>query len=79
MQTKVWDAFWIVENHKPWRLLLWKINHIELKLITRLRLGLDDLNEHKYDHNFCDCVDRMCSSILETQSKILFFSSLPLL
>ena len=28
-----------------------------LKLLTRLRLGLSHLNEHKFNHNFEECVN----------------------
>ena len=28
-----------------------------LKLLTRLRLGLSHLNEHKFNHNFKECVN----------------------
>ena len=31
-----------------------------LKLMTRLRLGLSHLNEHKFNHNFKDCVNPLC-------------------
>ena len=31
-----------------------------LKLLTRLRLGLSHLGDHKFRHNFQDCVSPMC-------------------
>ena len=31
-------------------------NPIGLKLLTRLRLGLSHLNEHKFKHNYQDCI-----------------------
>ena len=36
-----------------------------LKLLTRLRLGLSHLNEHKFRHNFQDCLNPLCSCSLE--------------
>ena len=35
-----------------------------LKLLTRLRLGLSHLNEHKFNHNFKECVNPLCSCSL---------------
>ena len=32
-------------------------NPLELKLITRLWLGLSHLNEHKFNHNFNNCIN----------------------
>ena len=43
-------------------------NPIGLKFITRLRLGLSHLNEHKFKHNFQDCVNPLCSCSLEIES-----------
>ena len=35
-------------------------NLISLKLLIRLRLGLNHLNEHKFKHNFYDCIIPLC-------------------
>ena len=48
-------------------------NPIGLKFLTRLRLGLGHLNEHKFKHNFQDCVNPLCSCSLETESLSHFF------
>ena len=48
-------------------------NPIGLKFLTRLRLGLSHLNEHKFKHNFQDCVNPLCSCSLETESLSHFF------
>ena len=40
-------------------------NPIGLKLLTRLRLGLSYLNEHKLKHNFQDCINPLCTCSLE--------------
>ena len=44
-----------------------------LKLLTRLRLGLSHLNEHKFNHNFKDCVNPLCFCSLEVESGCHFF------
>ena len=33
-------------------------NPIGLKLLTRLQLGLSHLNDHKFNHNFRDCINQ---------------------
>ena len=48
-------------------------NPIGLKFLTRLRLGLSHLNEHKFKHNFQDCVKPLCSCSLEIESISHFF------
>ena len=44
-----------------------------IKLLTRLRLGLSHLNEHKFNHNFDDCVNPFCTCSLEPESTLHFF------
>ena len=46
---------------------------IGLKLLTRLRLGLSHLNEHKFKHIFKDCLNHLCTCSLEIQSLYHFF------
>ena len=48
-------------------------NPIGLKLLTRLRLGLSHLNEHKFKHNFQDCINPLCTCSLEIESLSHFF------
>ena len=43
-----------------------------LKLLARLRLGLSHLNEHKFNHNFKDCVNLLCYCSLEVESVSYF-------
>ena len=38
-----------------------------LKLLTRLRLGFSHLNEHKFRHNFQDCLNPLCLCSLEIE------------
>ena len=44
-----------------------------IKLLTRLRLGLIHLNEHRFRHNLQDCLNPLCSCSLEVESNIHFF------
>ena len=36
-------------------------NHKGIRLMTRLRLGLSHLREHKFNHNFQNCINLRCS------------------
>ena len=44
-----------------------------VKLLTRLRLGLSHLREHKFRHNFQDTVNPLCTCSLETEDTNHFF------
>ena len=46
---------------------------IGLKLLTRLRLGFSHLNEHKFRHNFQDCLSPLCLCSLEIEDTIHYF------
>ena len=48
-------------------------NPVGLKLLTRLRAGLSHLNEHKFKHNFSNCINLLCSNSLEVKSITHFF------
>ena len=54
---------------------VYKIHHPRgLKLLTRLRLGLNHLREHKFRHNFNDTIDPFClcgTNNLETSEHLL--------
>ena len=41
---------------------------IGLKLLTRLRVNLSHLREHKFRHNFLDTLNPLCSCGLEIES-----------
>ena len=43
-------------------------NHKCIGLITRLCLGVSDLREHKFKHNFQDCFNPICSCGLHIES-----------
>ena len=44
-----------------------------IKLLTRLRLGLSHLREHKFNHNFQDTINPLCPCSLESESTTHFF------
>ena len=41
-----------------------------LKFLTRLRLGFSHLNEHRFRHNFQDCMNPLCSRSLEIEDTL---------
>ena len=55
----------VYNNRKP----------IGLKLLTRLRLGLSHVNEHRFNHNFENCVNPLCIYLysLEAETTSHFF------
>ena len=44
-----------------------------VQLLTRIRLGLSHLREHKFRHNFQDTLNPLCSCSLETENSNHFF------
>ena len=50
-------------------------NPLGLRLLTRLRLGLGYLNGHKFNHNFKNCVNPLCTCSLKIESTSHFFST----
>ena len=48
-------------------------NPVGLKYLTRLPLELSHLNEHRFKHNFQDCVNPLCGCSLEPESNSHFF------
>ena len=44
-----------------------------VRLLTRLRLGLSHLNEHRFNHNFEGCINPLCTCTLEVESTNHFF------
>ena len=44
-----------------------------VKLLTRLRVGLSHLREHKFRHNFQDTINPLCSCSLEIELTSYFF------
>ena len=48
-------------------------NPLRFKLITRLWLGLSHLNEHRFKHNFSDCINPLCTCSLDIESTVDYF------
>ena len=48
-------------------------NPTGLKLLTRLRLVLSHLNNHKFNHNFRDCIKPLCLCNLSVEDIVHFF------
>ena len=48
-------------------------NPLGIKLLTRLRLGLSHLRDHKYKHNFQDCIHPLCLCGTGIENNIHFF------
>ena len=52
-------------------------NHKGIKLITRLRVGMSHLREHKFKHNFQDCLNPICGCGLDIESTSHFLLHCP--
>ena len=48
-------------------------NPLRLKLITRLRLRLSQLKEHRFNHNINDCINPLCTCSLDIESTVHYF------
>ena len=48
-------------------------NPLGVKYLTRLRLDLSYLNGHRFNHNFHDCINPLCSCGNDTESNSHFF------
>ena len=53
-------------------------NHGGIRLMTPLRLGLSHLREHKFNHNFQNCINPLCGCGLDIESTSHFFLHCPL-
>ena len=58
---------------RPIQCTIYSINNpVGLKLHTCLRLGLSHLNENRFNHNFQNCINPLCSCSLEIESNSHF-------
>ena len=53
-------------------------NHERIQLMTRLCLGLNNLREHKFNHNFQNCINPLSSCGMDIESTSHFFLQFPL-
>ena len=49
------------------------LDQVGIKLLTRLRLGLSQLREHKFRHNFKDNLNPLCCCSIEAETTLHFF------
>ena len=52
-------------------------NYKGIRLITRLRVGMRHLREHKFKHNFQDCLNQICSCGLDIETTSHFLLHCP--
>ena len=52
-------------------------NPIGIKLITRLRLGLSHLRDHKFKHNFLDCLNPICCCGQDIETTVHYLPHCP--
>ena len=70
-QSKTLLTFWNapIKIGRPISKLVYYVhNHLCLKLFAWLRLGLSHLIQHKFNHNFQDCLNPLCSCSLVVAS-----------
>ena len=68
---RVWVSF---KSIRPLSKPIYDINNPPwVRLLTRLRLGLSHLNEHRFNHNFEGCINSLCTCTLEVESTTHFF------
>ena len=48
-------------------------NPLGIRLLTRLRLGLSHLNQHRFIHNFDNFINLLCTCVFEIESITHFF------
>ena len=53
-------------------------NPIGIKLITRLRLGLSHLRDHKFKHNFLDCLNPICCCSKDIETTVHYLLHCPI-
>ena len=53
-------------------------NPIGIKLITRLRLGLSHLRDHKFKHNFLDCLNPICCCGKDIETTVHYLLHCPI-
>ena len=84
LDLKIWNSFhvvfrnYLIKRIRPLAAPVYNIHDpLGLKLLTRLRLGLSHLIEHRFNHNFESCLNPLCTCSLEVESTTHFFLTLP--
>ena len=52
-------------------------NHKRIRPITRLHVGMNHLREPKFNHNFQNCINPLCSCNMDIESTSHFFLHFP--
>ena len=66
--------FYLIKRIRPLAAPVYNIhNPLGLKLLTRPRLGLSHLNDHRFNHNSESGVNPFCNCSLEVESTTLFY------
>ena len=64
----------LLKSIHPLSNLIYNIHdHLRIRLLTRLRLGLSHLSEHRFNHNFDNCINPLRSCTLEIEWTTHFF------
>ena len=64
----------MIESIRPLSNRIYNIHDpLGIHLLTRLRLGLSHLNKHRFNHNFDNCINPLCTCTLEIESTTHFF------
>ena len=66
-KSKSYTIFWnpLLKIARPNQCSIYRIhNSVKLKLLTKLRLCLSDLNKHRFNHSFLSCINPLCSCSL---------------
>ena len=62
-----------MDEFRPVPHSVFNIHNPIVKLLTRLRLGLSHLNEHKFNHKFQNCTNPKCICSYENELTTHFF------
>ena len=64
----------LLKSIQPLSNPIYNIHHaLGIPLLTRLRLGLSHINEHRFNHNFANYINPLCTCTLEIKSTTHFF------
>ena len=62
-----------MDEFRPVPHSVFNIHNPIVKLLTRLRLGLSHLNEHRFNHKFQNCTNPKCICSYENELTTYFF------
>ena len=65
--------YWKLEDQCQIQFIIYIHEPVGIKYLTRLKLGLSHLNEHKFRNNSQDCLNPLCSCSLEVKKTNHYF------